>query len=107
MSKSKKIYTSIPRSFKLFASTIKIVWNNKRMDDVKAYGYYDHSKAIITLTNVDGLDKLSDDRKVDSFYHEKIHAILEAMHEHELSSNEKFVDVFAKLLRQSDETSKY
>ena len=44
---------------------------------------------------------------LNTFYHEKVHAILRAMNEEELNENEKFVDVFAKLLRQSDETSTF
>ncbi len=104
---SKNLKHFIPSSFKLFATTVNVVYDNKRMDDIKAYGYYEHSTTKITLSNVDAVDKLSKDRQLDSFYHEKVHAILEAMHEQDLSSNEKFVDVFAKLLRQSDETAKY
>ena len=44
---------------------------------------------------------------MDTFYHEKVHIILDTMGERELSQNEKFVDTFAKLLRQSDETANY
>lgn len=97
----------IPKSFKLFSTDVHVVFNNKRMDDLSAYGYYEHSCSTITLATKDGVTDLSEDRVIDSFYHEKVHAILEAMHEHELSKNEKFVDVFAKLLRQSDETAEY
>jgi len=95
----------IPKEFKLFQTTIKVVWNNKRMNDVDAYGYFDYSKSEITLGTTDGVDKLSSDRISDCFYHEKVHSILESMRERDLSKNEQFVDVFAKLLRQSDETA--
>jgi len=65
------------------------------------------SESKITLSTTHGVDKLSDDKILNTFYHEKVHAILDTMHERELSANEKFVDTFANLLRQSDETSKF
>lgn len=97
----------IPKKYNLFGSTVKILFDNKRMDDVKAYGYYEHSKLTITLSDFDGVNKLSEDRMAESFYHEKVHSILEAMHEHDLSNNEKFVHIFSKLLLQSDRTSEF
>jgi len=97
----------IPKSFKLFSTTIKVEINDQRMDDHNAYGYYEHSRSIITLATKDGVHELSEDRILDSFYHEKVHSILSAMYEEELNKNERFVDTFAKLLRQSDETTTF
>jgi hypothetical protein len=97
----------IPKSFKLFGTTVNIVWDNKHCNDIKAYGEYDYSLSRISLSTVDGTNELSKDRIMDTYYHEKVHALLEMMKERDLSDNEKFVDVFAKLLRQSDETSEY
>jgi hypothetical protein len=74
---------------------------------MKAYGLSDYSKSEITLSTKDGFDDLSEGKILDTFYHEKVHAILDMMKEEELSSNEKFVDIFSKLLRQSDITSEY
>lgn len=98
---------NIPKKFKLFGTTINIVWDNKRMNDKSLYGLCDYSKNEITLSAIEGTNELSEDRIKDTFYHEKTHAILDAMGEHDLSENEKFVDVFAKLLRQADETAEY
>jgi hypothetical protein len=97
----------IPKAFTLFATKINVVWNNKYCNDKKCYGESDYSQSKIFLSTSNGLDKLSDDKIKDTFYHEKVHMILDTMKESELSSNEKFVDQFAKLLRQSDETSIY
>ena len=97
----------IPKRFKLFGTTINVVFDNNKMDDVKAYGYYENSKTLITLSDRDGLHMLSMDRIMDTFYHERTHAILELMQEYELSGNEKFVDVFSILLRQADVTAEY
>jgi hypothetical protein len=97
----------IPKSFKLFGATIKVVCNNDRMNDKRRYGESDYSALLITISNTDGVRQLAEDRIIDTFYHEKVHMILDSMKEHELSNNEKFVDIFAKLLRQADETAIY
>jgi hypothetical protein len=93
-----------PFYFKLFATTWNVVWDNKRMNDKLRYGEADYSQSKITLSTSNGTEELSDDRIKDCFYHEKVHAILDTMQEYEKSKDEKFVDQFAKLLRQSDET---
>lgn len=97
----------IPKQFNLFAAKIKVVWDNKLCNAKHQYGESDYSKSQITLSHTNGLEKLSDDRIKDCFYHEKVHMILDTMGEYELSKNEKFVDQFGKLLRQSDETAIY
>ena len=52
-------------------------------------------------------EKQSESSMLDTFYHEKVHIILDAMGEHTLSSEEKFVEVFSRLLRQSDESAEF
>ena len=98
---------SIPKSFALFASKINVIFNNRRMNDKEVYGLSDYSKCEITLSKTDGVEKLSKDRILDTFYHERTHMILDYMQEYELSKNERFVDIFSKLLRQSDITAKF
>lgn len=97
----------IPKSFKLFAATVNVVFDNQAQDKRGSYGtwYYDQTKIVLQDKALG--DRLSHDRITDCFYHEKVHAILDSMRERELSDNERFVDVFAKLLRQSDETAIY
>ena len=97
----------IPKRFKLFATTINVVIDNKRMDDTRSYGLCEYGESKITLSTKDGINNLSEGRMLDCFYHEKIHMILCSMKRDELSKDEQFVDVFAKLLRQADETSEY
>ncbi len=97
----------IPKKFKLFGSIIDVVWDNKRLNDKSLYGLSDYSRSEIILSTTHGAEDLSEDRIMDTFYHEKIHSILDAMNERELSENEKFVDVFSKLLRQSDESAEF
>jgi len=95
----------IPKSFRLFGTTVNVVFNNERMNDRQNYGLSDYAKTEITLSTTQGIDELSEDRILDTFYHERTHSILDMMNERELSSNEKFVDVFSKLLRQADESA--
>lgn len=99
-----KIKIDKPFSFKLFGTTVNVVWDNKDMNVRSRYGEYNYSQSKITLSCTDGVESLAEDRIKDTFYHERVHAILDMMHERDLSNNEKFVDVFAKLWRQSDET---
>ena len=97
----------IPKQFKTFGSTIEVVFDNKYLNNKSLYGEASYSENKIILADVDGVDALSPDRILDTFYHEKVHMILEAMGELELTKNEKFVEVFSKLLRQADITSEY
>ena len=97
----------IPKSFKLFSRDIRVVYDDEQMDKESAYGFCDHEEGEITLTKKHKYNILSDELITQTFYHEKVHMILFEMQENELSYNEKFVDIFAKLLRQSDETAKY
>lgn len=97
----------IPKSFKLFATTVNVVWDNRKLNSIGAYGAHDYGKSEIILSTEEGVDELSEDLIKDTFYHERTHAILDAMNESELSNNEKFVDVFSKLLRQSIETAEF
>lgn len=98
-------HSKIPKSFKLFATDITIEWDNKRMNDKQNYGESDYSTSKITLSHTNGVEVLSEGKILDTFYHEKVHMILDTMNERELSKNEKFVDVFSKLWRQADETA--
>ena len=97
----------IPKSFKLFSSVFTVKWDNQKMNDQNIYGICNYSKKEIILSDLDGIDTISEDTRIDTFYHERTHAILDSMGEHDLSKNEKFVDIFSKLLRQADETAKY
>lgn len=97
----------IPKRFKLFATTWEIEWDNEKSNDHSRYGSSHYSESKIVLSTTQGMTALSEDRIIDTFYHEKVHAILNSMKEDELSDNERFVDVFAKLLRQADETAEY
>ena len=97
----------IPKKFRLFATTYNIKWNDEKLNDKQVYGLSDYGKAEIILCKKIRGEALSKERIIDTFYHERTHAILDAMDERELSENEKFVDVFSKLLRQADESAEF
>jgi len=98
----------IPNSFKVFATTISVsIKDNVRLSNQQSLGDCSFSDGQINVCTEYKGDKIPDCTAIDTFYHEKIHIILDAMGEHDLSRNEKFVEVFARLLRQSDETAKY
>ena len=96
----------IPKEFKLFATTVNIDYDNERLSNDGCLGDCTNTHSKITLCDNYKGEKLSKDTILDTFYHEKIHIILDAMGEHKLSRNEKFVEIFSRLLRQSDETAK-
>lgn len=97
----------IPKSFKLFGTTWNVRVDDKHLNTVESYGQENYTTTEIILSTVSGMTELSEDRILDTYYHERTHAILDSMNERELSTNEKFVDVFSKLLRQADETAEY
>ena len=51
--------------------------------------------------------KQSDYSKVNSYYHELIHLILDNMGQHELSNDEKFVSTFAGFLTEAMVTAEF
>jgi hypothetical protein len=97
----------IPKSFQLFGSTVNVITANDIMNELENYGDSHYSTLTIRLATSNGVKQLPVDRVEDTFYHELVHMILDSMKEGELSSNEKFVDTFGKLLRQAINTFKY
>ena len=97
----------LPKQFKLFGTTVTVEFDNKECNDIGRYGAYAYAQSKITLSRTQQLLTLCEDRIKDTFYHEKVHAILEMMRKDDLDNNENFVDTFAKLLRQSDESSEW
>lgn len=97
----------IPKSFKLFATKIEVVLDDKETNNRNILGESALFKSqILVGTKIRG-DKVDEGAMMDTFYHEKVHMILDSMGKHELSKDEEFVEIFSRLLRQSEETSKY
>ena len=98
----------LPKSYKLGADTINVfVSYNKELIAKELLGKYSRDLCIIELNNTDNSGILyPEDTIMNTFYHEKVHSILSLMG-HELNNNEEFIDLFARLLRQTDITSEY
>ena len=56
------------------------------------------------LANTAGGEKLSDERKAQTFFHELTHAVLDAIGEDELNENEQFIDAFSNVFYQALKT---
>jgi len=97
----------IPKSFKVFASTINVGFDNARLSNEGFLGDCSFTDNRISICSKYRGMKISECTTIDTFYHEKVHIILDAMGEHELSEKEKFVEVFARLLRQSYESAEF
>ena len=95
----------IPKSFNLLSHEIKVNFVEQIEGDALGECYLTESYLNLATTyrGIQSTDK----NMIDSFYHEKVHLILDAMGYHKLSSNERFVETFAQLLLQSELTAKY
>lgn len=93
----------IPKEFMLFGTKISVKYDNGLYynNDATGESRYPVNEIVLQSTN--------DDYKADdsTFYHELVHWVLHMMGEEELDSNEKFVDIFGRLLHQFITTSKY
>lgn len=96
----------IPKSFQLFAQTIKVEFDPDLVFDSDARGVAAYRENLIKILSKDN-EKRPDEQIEKSFYHELVHWILHLMSEDELSDNEKFVDTFALLLHQFHKTAEY
>jgi len=97
----------VPKAFKLFATRINVLWDNDYCGHIDSYGETSYSESKIRMSDKQGQLILSEDKILDTFYHEKMHMILSTMHRYDLSGDEGFVDTLGKLIRQSDETAIY
>ena len=64
------------------------------------------NRRIHPIAEADGLSPKKP-RKVNTFYHELTHCILQTMGEHELNDNEKFVCCFAGFLTEAMRNLKF
>jgi len=97
----------IPKKFNVFASTINVRFDNVRLSNEGMLGDCSFTDNQINICSEYKGKKVTECITVDTFYHEKVHIILDAMGEHKLSKKEKFVEVFARLLKQSDESAEF
>lgn len=96
----------IPKEFKLLGSTIKIKYqkNLTQFDNALGTASY-RTNEIYIQSNEVGYPRTKEQLE-QTFLHELIHHILNAMKRKELNDDEKFVDMFASLLHQYEQTKK-
>ena len=91
---------TIPKEFKLFQQTIKVIYKKNLIDTKRAFGMWDYSKNKIYLQPSTRKHVLTKEQIDATFIHEVTHACLDLMGEHKISDNEKFVHSFSNLLHQ-------
>lgn len=95
--KIKEEYKKIPSRFKVGGQEIEV----KRVErcNNNTIGECILDEGVIEIADTFNKDKhQADTCKINTFYHELTHAILDTMGESELSANEKFVCCFAGFL---------
>lgn len=95
-------YKKIPSSYKVGGQRIDIrnverCENNNIGTSFLAGGY------IEIANKCNKSDNIPEDIKINTFYHELTHSILDTMGENELSGNEKFVSCFSSFLCEAME----
>lgn len=68
------------------------------------YGHWNGSTCTIHIAETAGGEKLTEERKQQTFFHELVHAALDAIGEDELNDNEQFIDAFSNTLYQAIKT---
>ena len=97
----------IPKSFKLFGTTINVEFNSIELSFNSLLGDCSFCDNKISLSDSYKGSPVPKSTVIDTFYHERTHVILDAMGRHTLSQDEEFVEVFSRLLRQADETAEF
>jgi len=97
-------YVKIPTSFKVGGTKME-VRNVERCED-NAFGLCFLGAGYIEIADkVNKDDNQSAGSKVNTFYHELVHAILDTMGYKDLSGDEKFVNCFAGFLTEATENA--
>lgn len=68
------------------------------------YGHWDGTKCTIHIAKTAGSEEMTEERKQQTFFHELIHAALDAIGEDELNDNEQFIDALSNVLYQAIKT---
>lgn len=96
----------IPSEFNVGGTTINV--NIVDRCDNNALGNCLVAEGTLNIANICNKDmKQSESSKLNTFFHELTHCILDVMGEKELSENEKFVCTFSSFLTESIVTAKY
>lgn len=98
MNKKKNI---LPKKVQVGGQEIRIIEENM-CEKGTSLGESIPASGIIKIYNTYGSGfKQSNSSKINTFYHELTHCILDAMGEYKLSRNEKFVTTFSSFLTEA------
>jgi len=105
--KETETFLNVPLRFKLFGETIDVVWDNELSNRDNANGMSNYRYSRIELQPNTKAVFRSKEQVEQSYLHEVVHFILEAIQEEKLRTDEKFVELFSKALHQVLTTSEY
>lgn len=90
----------IPKEFKLFNQTIKVVYSRTLMDKKGFFAEWEYNKNRIILQQSTRKHPLTKEQIESSFIHEATHAFLDMAGYHKLSEDEKLVSTISNLIHQ-------
>lgn len=90
----------IPKSFKLFGSTIIVKFDNDKCADDSSYAFARYKANQIFLADFVNGNKINYNEIEASYYHEMFHFILNRLGYDDLNDDEKFVKQISKALQQ-------
>lgn len=100
----------IPETFEVFGRTVNVIICEEINEKESCYGYCDYTISTIYINKKVIIDnqirEVCKDLMYQTYLHEKVHMMLDAINEHKLSQNEKFVDNLAGIMHQVEKTSK-
>ena len=95
---------AITKEFMLGAVKWKVVIDNRKMDDLKTLGLTSFTESTIYLADTHKGKAVPKDLIAQTFYHELVHAILDAIGQDELTYDEKIAQGMGLLLHQFEQT---
>ncbi len=97
----------VPKEFKLFGETIKVVFDNTHCDKDRVYGTADVEQNIIYLQTENHGEKLPQSLIETTFLHELMHFIFDKLQYKDMSIDEKLIVQTSALLHQALTTADY
>lgn len=104
--------TRVPKEFTLFGHKYSVVFRDDLLETEHCYGSFDEDLKTIELQRIGKAKKVAEvngiktlvevdvtrETFIETFFHEVVHAMLEASGDTELSENERFVNMMGKCL---------
>jgi Zn-dependent peptidase ImmA (M78 family) len=96
---------TIPASFELGGHEISVTRSDTLIEDAEAYGICIPTQQKIIIQNPN--NAVNKQFLLQTFWHEFVHMAMHQMGEHELCSNERFVDGLGHMLHQFHKTKRF